>query len=160
MFAFIVQYSVFFAGGALLLVAGLILFRKKPSTADIAAFAAIAAAILIAWYILRPHQSPHLSGEWGEHIGQGKPALLQFYSPYSVTSMRVEPVVDMVEAQYYVHLNLVRIDMNSVAGRDAAALYNVTYTPTFIFLNGDGSERWRSEGSLDVTAIRDAISQP
>jgi hypothetical protein len=36
-------------------------------------------------------------------------------------------------------------------------MYDFRYTPTFIFFDAQGNERWRSIGSLDVDQIQSSL---
>lgn len=80
---FINQHSFVLGALLLLLVAALFLFRQRVSPGDLIVLAALAAALLIGWTVLKPSQT--VGGEVAEvqaQIGAGKPVLLEFQSPY------------------------------------------------------------------------------
>ena len=78
------QYSALWIAGAFLLLTSLILFRDKPKGRDFIAFGVVLVGLFIAWVLLRPTQTPLMedSKSVQEMIGQGKPVLLEFQSPY------------------------------------------------------------------------------
>jgi hypothetical protein len=80
----ITPYSLLWTTAILLVVVAVILFRKKHGLPEILAFAAILAGLVIVYFAIRPVQTS-LMGEAASvraMIGQGKPVLLEFQSPY------------------------------------------------------------------------------
>jgi hypothetical protein len=78
------QFSALWIACGLVLVAALFLFRSKPKPADYIALGAIILGLFVAWSMLRPIQTP-LMGDAKKvqaMIGQGKPVLIEFQSPY------------------------------------------------------------------------------
>ena len=78
------QYSALWIAGAFLLLVALILFRHKPTPSDFIALGVVIVGLLAAWYLLHPTQTPLMDDAKmvQEMIGQGKPVLLEFQSPY------------------------------------------------------------------------------
>jgi len=78
------QYSALWIAGAFLLLVALILFRQKPKPSDFIALGVVIVGLLAAWYLLHPTQTPLMDDAKmvQEMIGQGKPVLLEFQSPY------------------------------------------------------------------------------
>lgn len=78
------QYSFLWVSGALVLLVAFLLFRKKPKATDFFALAVVLAGLVVAWFLLRPTQTPLMEDARKVHsmIGQGKPVLLEFQSPY------------------------------------------------------------------------------
>ena len=78
------QYSALWIAGAFLLLVALILFRHKPKPSDFIALGVVIVGLLAAWYLLHPTQTPLMDDAKmvQEMIGQGKPVLLEFQSPY------------------------------------------------------------------------------
>ncbi len=78
------QYSALWIAGAFLLLTSLILFRDRPKARDFVAFGVVFAGLGIAWVLLHPTQTPLMenSKTVQEMIGQGRPVLLEFQSPY------------------------------------------------------------------------------
>jgi len=78
------QYSALWTAGAFLLLVALVLFRQKPKASDFIALGVVSIGLVLAWFILHPTQTPLMddSKMVQEMIGQGKPVLLEFQSPY------------------------------------------------------------------------------
>ena len=78
------QYSALWIAGAFLLLVALILFREKPRVRDFVALGVVIIGLVLAWVLLHPTQTPLMEDAKlvQEMIGQGKPVLLEFQSPY------------------------------------------------------------------------------
>jgi len=78
------QYSALWVAGAFVLLVALILFRQKPKTSDFVAMIVVVIGLAVAWYLLHPRQTPLMNDAKSVQsmIGQGKPVLLEFQSPY------------------------------------------------------------------------------
>ena len=78
------QYSALWIAGAFVLFVALVLFRDKPKSSDLIALGVVILGLGLAWWMLHPTQTP-LMGDAKmvqAMIGQGKPVLLEFQSPY------------------------------------------------------------------------------
>ena len=78
------QYSALWVSGAFLVLVSLILFRQRPKVRDFVALGVVAVGLLLAWVLLHPTQTPLMKDAQTVQsmIGQGKPVLLEFQSPY------------------------------------------------------------------------------
>jgi len=78
------QYSALWIAAILLLVVAGFLFRHKPGALDFLALGVIVAGLGTAWVVLHPTQTPLMEDaqKIQAMIGQGKPVLLEFQSPY------------------------------------------------------------------------------
>ena len=78
------QYSALWTAGAFLLLIALVMFRQKPKANDFIALGVVSIGLALAWFILHPTQTPLMDDakKVQEMIGQGKPVLLEFQSPY------------------------------------------------------------------------------
>ena len=78
------QYSAIFIAAAVLLIAIVFVFSRKPRWQDTLALGVITAGLVAAWFVLHPIQTPLMDDAKmvQEMIGQGKPVLLEFQSPY------------------------------------------------------------------------------
>lgn len=78
------QNSAILIAAALMLVAVVFVFSRKPRWQDILALGVIAAGLITAWFILHPVQTPLMDDakKVQAMIGQGTPILLEFQSPY------------------------------------------------------------------------------
>jgi thioredoxin-related protein len=50
--------------------------------------------------------------------------------------------------------------MQDQSGRELARQYGALATPTFIYLDKLGVERWRQVGSIDAGRVRATLEQP
>jgi len=71
--------------------------------------------------------------------------------------MTVRPVVDAVEREFGEALRVIRLNVQDPAGRALARSYGFEFTPTFVLLDADGRELWRSVFALDPARIRDLL---
>ena len=78
------QYSAIWIASAFILLVAIILFRQKPTARDFIALGVVIAGMILAWVTLHPRQTPLMDDARivQEMIGQGKPVLLEFQSPY------------------------------------------------------------------------------
>lgn len=53
-------------------------------------------------------------------------------------------------------LQVVSVDVQSALGRELVREYG-SYTPTFVFYDGQGIELWRSVGTLDADEVRESL---
>jgi hypothetical protein len=77
-------YSLVWLAGGVLIVTGFLLFRNKPRAPARIAFGVILIALVAVWVAIHPRQTP-LLGEAAQlqaMIGNGKPVLLEFQSPF------------------------------------------------------------------------------
>jgi hypothetical protein len=80
----LIPYSILWATAILLILVAAALFRKKHGLPEILAFIAILAGLLVVYFAIRPVQTPLMaeSANVRAMIGQGKPVVLEFQSPY------------------------------------------------------------------------------
>lgn len=153
-------YSVIWLLLLLAIVVGIVLFSRKPRMPEIIAFATIFVAVIGLYFYLRPVQT-ELVGEAAEVqalIGQGTPVLLEFQSPYCVACVAIKPEVDAVEAEFEGRLLILRINVQDPIGVQLGPVYRFQYTPTFIFIDAEGSERWRTVGTFDEARLRQELA--
>jgi thioredoxin 1 len=94
-----------------------------------------------------------------EMIGDGKPVLLEFQSPYCIGCTRLKPIVDELEAEYGQRVLFIRLNIQESVGRELAPVYGFEFTPTFIFFDAQGNELWRSVGELNLEQFRESVPQ-
>jgi hypothetical protein len=78
------QYSALWIAGAFVLLVVLVIFRHKPTTGEFVALGVMILGLVAAWSLLHPRQTPLMEDAKSVQamIGQGKPVLLEFQSPY------------------------------------------------------------------------------
>jgi hypothetical protein len=69
----------------------------------------------------------------------------------------LKPVVDELENELGDDLHIIRLNVQEEVGRELAPVYDFSFTPTFIFIDGDGNEVWREVGGLDTQRVRDSL---
>ena len=74
--------------------------------------------------------------------------------------MRAKPIVDGIEQAYGDQLRVIRIDVHGPAGSILAEQYAFQVTPTFVLLDADGEQLWRSVGSIDPSGLEQIIGKP
>jgi hypothetical protein len=62
--------------------------------------------------------------------------------------------VNGLEKELAGKLIVLRVDVNSPAGRELTIQTGSWATPSFIFYDGLGGEKWRQTGSLDPEKVR------
>lgn len=62
--------------------------------------------------------------------------------------------MDRLETEFEGRLTVIRINIQTQAGKQLAPAYGFEYTPTFIFFDEQGNEVWRSVGELNESALR------
>lgn len=155
-------YSAVWILLALFIIVGIVLFSRKPRLPEIIAFTLVFVSIVGLYFYLRPIQT-ELMGEAAEvqaMIGQGTPVLLEFQSPYCVTCMALKPTIDALEAELQGRLIILRINVQEQVGMQLAPAYRFQYTPTFIYFDAEGNERWRIIGSFDEEKLRQELDRP
>jgi len=68
--------------------------------------------------------------------------------------------VDGIERQYAGELTVVRVNVQDPAARPWLARFAFRVTPTFVLLDGQGQEIWRSVGSIDATQVAAVLQGP
>lgn len=54
---------------------------------------------------------------------------------------------------------MIRVDIQSDAGRQLARIYSARLTPTFVLFGPAGEEVWRSVGNLDSEQVQELIAK-
>jgi len=149
-------YSLLFAAAVLLVPIAIILIRSKARPPVMVAFISLVVGLTLVYFYARPVQTPLLgdSSQIQARIGKGKPVLLEFQSPYCITCTVLKPAVDKAEKEYGKRLVIMRINIQDPLGVELKSVYNYQYTPTFIFIDKQGQERWRTIGDFNEAQLR------
>jgi thioredoxin-related protein len=70
---------------------------------------------------------------------------------------QMKPVVDRIEEELGDRIMVIRLDVQTQAGRELARGYGFRYTPTFIMFDAQGREIWRQVGGLDTERVRASV---
>jgi thiol-disulfide isomerase/thioredoxin len=121
----------------------------------------VAAAFGIAWLGLRTGASPFQDAAQAELVIRDarRPVLVEFYSDYCLGCLAAKATLDTLERELEDDLEVIRLDVASVAGRDLGVRLGLRVTPTFILFDAQGRELWRMIGSLDAGAVRNALGK-
>lgn len=65
--------------------------------------------------------------------------------------------MDKLKDEYGDRLVLLKVDIQSEAGKEIAREFNSSLTPTFVMFDGEGNELWRSIGKIDPDKVRKTI---
>lgn len=65
----------------------------------------------------------------------------------------MKPVVDGLQQKYAGKVEFRRMDVNTDAAQQLANLYQVEYTPTFVFVNADGTRNDQVVGQVPEAAL-------
>lgn len=74
--------------------------------------------------------------------------------------MAARPVVDGIEREHHGRLIVLRLDVQDPVGREIGDRLGFRVTPTFIFFDGSGTERWRTFGAVDPLDVRRSLAEP
>ncbi|HSM70587.1 MAG TPA: thioredoxin family protein [Anaerolineales bacterium] len=67
-----------------------------------------------------------------------------------------KPIVNGLKEQFPEELRVINIDVQSALGHELVREYG-SFTPTFIFYDGQGKELWRSVGTVDANKVRQSL---
>ena len=68
--------------------------------------------------------------------------------------------MDGLEQEWDGRVTLIRVDVDSEAGRTWAVNRRATFTPSFLLFDSAGKEIWRGAGVLNPAEVRAALSAP
>jgi thioredoxin-related protein len=64
--------------------------------------------------------------------------------------------VNGLKEEFPDQLRVVSVDVQSPLGRELAREYG-SFTPTFVFFDSQGTELWRSVGTIDADEVRQSL---
>lgn len=68
--------------------------------------------------------------------------------------MAARPIVDRLESDYAGRLVVIRLNIQDPAGKILGERYGFKYTPTFVLLDAQGQQRWRTIGAIDPSEVQ------
>lgn len=159
--SFVNHYSFLLTAAVCTLALGLLVLRRGLRGNDLTALGALVLGFVLAFLLLHPSASGLADADQvREQIGAGTPVLLELQSPYCLGCMAARPIVNRIEREHADRLQVIRLNIQDPAGRQLAADFASTFTPTFIFFDALGQEAWRTVGAVDPLAVRQSLDQP
>ncbi|NMO13660.1 cytochrome c biogenesis protein/thioredoxin [Pyxidicoccus fallax] len=87
-----------------------------------------------------------------------RPTMVEFVSHSCPVCQRMEPVVALAEQHCAGEgVDVLRLDVGTPEGRQAAARHGIRGVPTFLFLDGAGQEVARRVGEQSLTSLREGL---
>lgn len=71
--------------------------------------------------------------------------------------MAARPIVDRLETDLEGRLIVIRVNIQQPAGRILGERYGLKYTPTFVLLDGEGRQLWRTIGAVDPIEVERSL---
>lgn len=156
--AFVNQHSFTLAAAGAFLVLALVSLRRGLKGGDLAALGALLIGLAAAYRLLQPGPSSLASAqEVRTQIGAGTPVLLEFQSAYCLGCMAARPVVDRIERESEGRLKVIRLNLQDPQAADLVTEFGFVYTPTFIFIDAQGRQLWRTIGAIDPLDVRRSL---
>jgi thiol-disulfide isomerase/thioredoxin len=156
------QFSYILIAAAVLGGMGIYFARNGLNARRGLALATVAVGFVIAWFGLRTGYGlyPQTAQAALVIAETRQPVLVEFYSDYCAGCLIAKPMLDDLEQDLAGQLQVLRLNVASPSGREIAAQLNVdNRTPTFVLLDPDGTEVWRSFGILDPSAVKSALAK-
>jgi thioredoxin-related protein len=72
--------------------------------------------------------------------------------------MAARPIVDRIEKDFEGRLLVIRLNIEERAGMVLGEQYDLKYTPTFVFLDGEGRLLWKTIGAVDPTEVQRSLN--
>lgn len=73
--------------------------------------------------------------------------------------MAMKPIVDGIERDHAGELTVLRLNVQDPASQPWMERYPFQYTPTFIFIDGQGRELWRTVGAVDPREVAASLDE-
>lgn len=71
--------------------------------------------------------------------------------------MAARPIVDRLEKDFEGRLIVIRLNAQEPAGRILGERYGLRYTPTFVLLDAEGRQLWRTIGAVDPMQVQQSL---
>jgi thioredoxin-related protein len=73
--------------------------------------------------------------------------------------MAAKPIVDGIEREHQGKLVVIRLNVHDPVGAALGARFGFRFTPTFVFFDAEGQERWRTVGSVAPSEVRRTVNE-
>ena len=64
-----------------------------------------------------------------------------------------------IEREFEGELIVININVQDPIGKELGQLYDFKYTPTFILLDSEGEELWRTIGAISPSEVRKSLGK-
>ena len=65
--------------------------------------------------------------------------------------------MDELENNLMDRIVIIRVNVQEEVGRELASVYELSFTPTFIYFDAEGNELWREIGGLDAQRVYESV---
>lgn len=65
--------------------------------------------------------------------------------------------MDELENNLMDRIVIIRVNVQEEVGRELAPVYDLSFTPTFIYFDAEGNELWREIGGLEVQQVYESV---
>ena len=65
--------------------------------------------------------------------------------------------MDELENNLMDRIVIIRVNVQEEVGRELASVYELSFTPTFIYFDAEGNELWREIGGLDAQQVYESV---
>lgn len=76
-----------------------------------------------------------------------------------MSCLRAKPIVDGLEAEWGERVRVVRLNAMERENLAILSRWGVRFMPTYVLLDSDGRELWRSIGGINVREARAIVEQ-
>lgn len=134
--------------------------RRGLQKQDLLALGALLIGFSVAFMLFQPLESELAPGPFAESAQNQQAVLIQFESPFCLGCMAAKPLVSSVLLQTGDRMAFHPINVLDPAAQPYVEQYAVQFTPTFILLDEQQNELYRSIGTIDAEAIRTILQIP
>ena len=92
-------------------------------------------------------------------IPVGQPTIVEFMSPSCLACLASKPTMSALEIMFQDEVEFVSINVLQEDSRDEVRKYKVRSTPTFILLNSQGEETFRTSGIAKTRILKPELSK-
>jgi thiol-disulfide isomerase/thioredoxin len=155
--------SYYFLSNAVGLVLAVALLRDGLSALDAALV--LAYVVGVGWLVRRLRQrarpAPRFDAmaAFDQALRDPRPTMLEFYSDNCAVCMSTQPVMERLAQEVGHRLQILRVNVGEPVGLAIANRYDVTFTPTYVLLNGAGKKDEEFTLFLDRPRVRYWLDQ-
>ncbi len=153
------HFSFLLLAGLILLVGGWIILQRTAGATRWLSLGALALGLVASFWFFNP--GPGTAGAEDILLGlteEARPVLLEFESPYCLGCIAAQPLVDEITRRFAGELDVIQVNILSADSAGLKDRFQVQFTPTFILLDAQGEESWRSIGTVDPEQLQASLS--